>query len=131
MKLKHCFFLPFLLCFTFLFRMCFLSFGPIKHTVIPINICATAKSKLLKAGLKKRQQIAEHSNAAFNSVSKLKKSNRGVIGRKLKLPILISASFENFLITIHSPVSKINLLVFSENNFVFSQKSATSSILRI
>ena|ERR1700741_3198093 len=131
MKAKHYFFLPLFLCFSLFFRMCFLSFGPVKHTIIPVHFYAVAKSKLLKTGLKKRQYIADHSNTAFNSVSKLKKSNRGLIGRKLKLPILISVSFENFFITIHPKVSKINLPVFSENNFLFSQKSATSSILRI
>jgi hypothetical protein len=131
MKVKQCFFLPLFLCFALLFRMYFLSFGPIKHTVIPFQKCTITKSKLPNAGIKKRQYIAEHSDAAFNSLSKLKKPNRGVVSRKLKLPLLSLISVRNLFTTTHTKVSKTNPFILSENTFLSSQKFATSSILRV
>ena len=131
MKARHYFFLPLFLCFTLLFRMCFLSFGPVKHTVIPFRNFACIKSKSVNVKIKKRQIFTEHSNTAFNSVSKLKISKRGVLNRKLKLPLLSFISSGGFLKIVRPRISRTCLPAFTENIFLSSQKSEASSILRI
>ncbi len=133
MRVKYAFFLPVFLCTTFLFRMFFLSFGPVNAPIISYHRNISFKRKLVSTGNVGKSNLKEqttpldvHSTSIFPAVK-----NKAIRNRKLDFSLLL---FLTSVITLISkiPLSiKINSLDFTGTRFLSSRKHIVLSTLRI
>ena len=131
MYAKNSFFMPFFLCFTLVFRLCFLSFGPENHHTTSLYRNYSFKNISLKRGDKKTQYSVRDSAPDIYAVSKLKKSKKGILNKKVKLALqcfIVSKIIYNAV-----PLSntKIDLPDFAVASSLSSQKYISLSTLRI
>jgi hypothetical protein len=134
MRVRHAIFLPVFLCLTFLFRMCFLSFGPVNAPVASYKRNISFKRKLLNADGSRRRDLKEQSIPfEVNSVLILQtlKSKKAVQNKKLKFSLLFLLAGTITFFSEHTCSIKINLNNFITGHFLSSKGHAILSVLRI
>lgn len=132
MKLKRFVFLPVFLCTALLFRMCFLSFGPVHSSTIAFHRSTSFKKKLLNNYNSTRRNLKRQTTTDFNLISSLNFSkHKAVLSRKLcmpQLPCLLSAVFFNTLPTLNLQTSSIE---FIDMCLLSKKRHISISVLRI
>jgi hypothetical protein len=134
MRVKHAIFLPVFLCLTFLFRMCFLSFGPVSIPFVSYHRNLSFKRKLLSTDGSRKRDLKEQSIPfEVNSVLILQalKSKKAVRNKKLKFSLLFLFAGTITFFSKRTCSIKINPNNFITSHFLSSKGHAILSVLRI